>query len=146
MVGNKTFGRGGQNMRNRFLGVLTALLGAAAVVPAQAHHSAAMFDAQHPRSLSGTVREFQWTNPHCYIQLVVTNAQGKAEEWSLEMGAPVYLYNEGWRRSTVKAGDKLDVTIAPLRNGDKGGLLLKAVTPDGKPLGKTTDKSQDVSK
>jgi hypothetical protein len=133
-------------MRHRFFAVLAALSAAIAVGPAQAHHSAAMFDTQHPRSLSGTVREFQWTNPHCYIQLVVKNAQGQDEEWSLEMGAPIYLYNAGWRRSTVKAGDRLDVTIAPLRNGDKGGLLLKALTPDGRALGKTTDKSQDAPK
>jgi hypothetical protein len=121
------------------IAVLTALLFAAAAVPALAHHSSAMFDAEHTRSLEGTVREFQWTNPHCYIQLVVKNERGEEEEWSLEMGAPIYLYNQGWRRSTVKAGDHLDVTIAPLRNGDKGGLLLKAATADGKALGKTAE-------
>ena len=103
------------------------------------HHSAAMFDFEHERSYSGTVREFQWTNPHCYIQLVVRNERGKDEEWSLEMGAPMYLFNQGWRRSTVKPGDRLDVVIAPLRNGSKGGLLLKAVSADGSALGKTVE-------
>ncbi len=58
------------------------------------------------------------------------------------MGAPIYLYNQGWRRNTVKPGDQLSVTIAPLRNGEKGGLLLKAQTADGKPLGNTTDAKQ----
>jgi hypothetical protein len=111
----------------------------AGAVAVEAHHSAAMFDTEHARTLTGTVREFQWTNPHSYIQLVVKNERGKEEEWSLEMGAPVYLYNQGWRRSTVKAGDQLKVTIAPLRNGDKGGLLLKAVTADGKALGKASE-------
>lgn len=103
---------------------------------AQAHHSRAMFDLQRPVELTGTVREFQFTNPHCYIQLVVKNGKGAEEEWSLEMGAPMYLYNLGWRRSTVKPGDRLVVEIAPLRNGDRGGLLTKATTADGRPLGR----------
>jgi Ni/Co efflux regulator RcnB len=126
-------------MRRILLAIVTAAPLLATLAPAQAHHSAAMFDAEHTRSLTGTVREFQWTNPHSYIQLIVKNERGEDEEWSLEMGAPVYLYNQGWRRSTVKAGDRLTVTVAPLRNGDKGGLLLKAVTADGKALGKAAE-------
>ena len=101
-----------------------------------AHHSPVMFDQAHPLTLNGTVREFQWTNPHSYIQLVVKNEQGQDEEWSLEMAAPTYLYNLGWRPSTVKAGDIVTVTIAPLRKGGKGGLVLKAATADGTPIGK----------
>ena len=104
---------------------------------ALAHHSPVMFDQAQQVTLTGTVREFQWTNPHSYIQLVVKNDQGQDEEWSLEMGASVYLYNLGWRPSIVKAGDTLTVTIAPLRKGGKGGLLLKAATADGKPIGRT---------
>lgn len=116
----------------RLVGAITCALLLAA--QARAHHSSAMFNPDSPKPLTGVVREFQWSNPHCYIQLVVKNAAGKEEEWSLEMGAPMYLLNLGWRRSTVKPGDPLSVTIAPLRNGDKGGLLLKATTADGRPL------------
>ena len=126
-------------MRHSLRIMMTALPLFGGAIAVQAHHSAAMFDSEHTRTLTGTVREFQWTNPHSYIQLVVKDDRGKAEEWSLEMGAPVYLYNQGWRRSTVKAGDQLKVTIAPLRNGEKGGLLLKAVTADGKALGKASE-------
>jgi hypothetical protein len=100
-----------------------------------AHHSAAMFDDKNRISLSGTVREFQWTNPHCYLQLLVKNSKGQEEEWSLEMAGPMYLYNLGFRPSTLKSGDKLTVKIAPLRNGRKGGLLLEAVTAAGRKLG-----------
>jgi hypothetical protein len=103
---------------------------------ALAHHSPVMFDQTQPLTLTGTVREFQWTNPHSYVQLVVTNDRGQVEEWSLEMAAPTYLYNLGWRPSTLKAGDMVTVTIAPLRKGGKGGLLLKAATADGKPIGR----------
>jgi hypothetical protein len=104
---------------------------------AQAHHSPVMFDQTRQVTLTGTVREFQWTNPHSYIQLVVKNAEGNDEEWNLEMAAPTYLYNLGWRPGTVKAGDTLTVTIAPLRKGGNGGLLLKAATADGEPIGRT---------
>jgi hypothetical protein len=104
---------------------------------ALAHHSPVMFDQMQPRTMTGIVREFQWTNPHSYIQLIVKNAEGRDEEWSLEMGASVYLYNLGWRPSSVKAGDTLTVTLAPLRKGGNGGLLLKAATADGKQIGRT---------
>jgi hypothetical protein len=114
------------------LGLLIALTFS---LPSTAHHSAAMFDDQHRVKLSGTVRKFQWTNPHCYVQLVVTNDKGKEVEWSLEMAGPMYLYNLGFRPSTLKAGDRLNVTIAPLRNGSAGGLLVEAITADGKRLG-----------
>jgi hypothetical protein len=101
---------------------------------AHAHHSPAMFDGSKQLTLTGTVRIFQWTNPHSYIQLIVQPESGPAQEWSLEMGANVYLYNLGWRPSTVKAGDMLTVTVVPLRSGAPGGLLVAAQTADGKSL------------
>ena len=113
-----------------------ALLAANAAL---AHHSPVMFDQTQQVTLTGTVREFQWTNPHSYIQLAVTNDRGQVEEWSLEMAAPTYLYNLGWRPSTVKPGDTLTVTIRPLRKGGNGGLLLKAATADGTPIGRAAD-------
>lgn len=115
---------------------LAATLGAAAAL---AHHSPVMFDQEQQVTLTGTVRQFQWTNPHSYLQLLVKNGEGQDEEWSLEMGAPVYLYNLGWRPSSIKSGDTLTVTIAPLRKGGKGGLLLKAAGADGQPIGKTAE-------
>ena len=105
-----------------------------APLAAAAHHSPSMFDGKE-LALTGVVREFQWSNPHSYIQLVVTSADGKEQEWSLEMGANAYLYNLGWRPSTVKPGDALKVRIRPLRNGSPGGLLVSAATPDGVALG-----------
>jgi hypothetical protein len=100
----------------------------------QTHHSPAMFDNSKVLTLTGTVREFQWTNPHSYIQLIVKADDGSEQEWSLEMGANVYLYNLGWRPSTVKAGDTLTATVIPLRSGAAGGLLIEAKTADGKSL------------
>lgn len=103
---------------------------------AHAHHSMAMFDSQKKVTVTGTVREFQWTNPHAYIQLVAKDASGKEVEWSMEMGAPMYLYARGWRPTTLKAGSRISVTVNPLRNGEPGGVVLEVTTPDGKPVGR----------
>jgi hypothetical protein len=95
-----------------------------------------MFDLQQKTMLTGTVRQFQWTTPHCYIQLMVKNDKGVEEEWSLEMGARSYLYANGWRPSTLKVGDQINVIVSPLRKGGRGALVLQATTLDGKMLGK----------
>lgn len=113
------------------MAALLVLPGAAAL----GHHSAAMFDDSQRVTLVGTVREFQWSNPHCYVQLVVKPAKGPEQEWSLEMGAPTYLYNLGWRPSTLKPGETVTVKIAPLRKGRPGGLLLELTKADGRHFG-----------
>jgi hypothetical protein len=105
-------------------------------VPAQAHHSFAMFDRSKKLTLEGRVRQFQWTNPHCYVQLMVADENGKEVEWSLEMGAPMYLYANGWRPKSLTPGTRVKVTINPLLDGKPGGLLLSAQTADGKAIGK----------
>ena len=112
-------------------GILAATCG-----QAQAHHSGAMFDQARQVELTGTVREFQWVNPHVFIQLMAKDERGRDVEWSLEMTAPVHLQRLGWRKSSLKPGDRITVTFHPLRNGAPGGNLLAAVGPDGTPIGK----------
>jgi hypothetical protein len=102
---------------------------------AMAHHSFAMFDQTKQVTVSGTVKQFQWTNPHAYIQVVAKDAQGRDLEWSMEMGAPMYLYARGWRPSSLKAGMRVNVTLSPLRNGQPGGVVRDVTTADGKPIG-----------
>src|SRR5690606_37899204 len=108
---------------------------------AAAHHSAAMFDDRQRVSLTGTVREFQWTNPHCYIQLLVANDQGQEQEWSVEKRGPHHLYNLGWRPNTLKPGDRSRVVAAPMRKGGTGGMVIGASTADGRRLGKPVRKT-----
>jgi hypothetical protein len=103
---------------------------------APAHHSMSMFDQQKRVTVTGTVRQFQWTNPHCYIQMVAKDEAGKDVEWSMEMGAPMYLYANGWRPSSLKPGSRVTVTINPLRNGKPGGVVITAATEDGTQIGK----------
>ena len=106
---------------------------AATAGPALAHHSFAMFDAKKVVTVSGTVKEFQWTNPHIWIQLYVTEA-GKVTEWSIEGGSPNALSRRGWKSTSLKPGDKVTVKFNPLKNGDKGGGLLSVTGPDGKTI------------
>jgi hypothetical protein len=114
---------------------LVCMVLVSAVSTASAHHSPAMFDMSRHVVLKGVVREFQWTNPHSYIQLLVRNDAGNETEWNLEMGAPNYLYNNGWRPGTLKGGDNVVVTIAPLKSGADGGLVVEVTMADGRKLG-----------
>jgi hypothetical protein len=105
---------------------------AGTVVPALAHHSFAMFDRDKEVTLVGTVREFQWTNPHAFIEVDVPGANGAAEKWSIELNSPNNLSRQGWKSSLLKPGDKISLTMNPLRDGKKGGLFVSVVLPDGK--------------
>jgi hypothetical protein len=102
--------------------------------PVFAHHSAAIFDHEKQVTLSGTVKEFQFTNPHCWIQLLVSAGDGTAE-WSIEMGSPAHLIRSGWKRNTLKPGDKITVLVNPLREGANGGGFVSAIGVDGNPIG-----------
>jgi hypothetical protein len=113
-----------------------ALLAALPGTPALAHHSFAMFDQTKTLVLKGTVTEFQWTNPHSFIELdAPATPGGKVEHWGIELNSPNNLTRQGWRRTSVKPGDVVTITINPLRNGMKGGLFNSVVLPDGHVLG-----------
>ncbi len=106
----------------------------AASPAAFAHHSFAMFDMQKEVSLDGTVKSFQWSSPHSWLEVMVHTPSGDDVEWSIEMGAPSSLYRHGWRQTSVKQGDKVTVVVHPLRDGRPGGSLVSVTLPDGKQL------------
>ena len=108
----------------------TAAVLCAAALPAAAHHSFAMFDQTKVMTLDGTVRQFQWANPHAFIELDVT-ARGRTKRWAIELNSPNNLTRQGWRRSSLKPGERVTVRIAPLRNGNPGGLFLDLRKADG---------------
>src|ERR1700684_3451478 len=102
-------------MRSAAILALTVLM--LAVSPAYAHHSGAMFDRTKETKIVGTVTEFQWTNPHASFKVDVLGDDGKTATWSIEMNGPNNLIRAGWKRTTIKPGDKVTVTINPLRDG-----------------------------
>ena len=122
----------------KILPAFAVLAALGATTAADAHHSFAMFDLTKEVTVKGKVRKFQWTNPHAYIQLVAKDASGNDVEYSLEMGAPMYLYARGWRPSTLKAGMEIDVTLNPLRNGKPGGVVRDVTDTGGKKIGTNT--------
>lgn len=118
--------------------VLAGLILAAlslALLPVKAHHSFVMFDTSKQLTLEGTVTNFEWTNPHAYIELDVPQEDGGVKHWSVEMGSTSILMKGGWKFSTLKKGDKITVILNPLKNGQPGGLLVQANLPDGRKLG-----------
>jgi Family of unknown function (DUF6152) len=113
---------------------------------ALAHHSFAMFDQSKTVTLQGTVKDFRWTNPHVFIQLLVTNESGVEEEWSIEMTSPEHLARVGWKPVTLKPGDKITLNIHPMHDGVKGGQYLSGIGPDGQPLIGSPVQSQGQGK
>lgn len=118
--------------RIQVLAVLSALV--AVTTPVAAHHSFAIFDHARSLTLQGTVREFQWTNPHGYIRLQIDSGLEDVPEFSLELTSINMLRRAGWRSTDLKSGDKVTVITAPLLDGEPGGLLLELTTADGRKL------------
>jgi hypothetical protein len=108
-----------------------AVAAAAVSAAAVAHHSPAVFDRSREITLSGVVQEFRWGNPHSWIHLEVA-AEGAAETWSVEMDPASHLARRGWRSTTIKAGDEVEVLVHPLRNDEKGGQYISVTLPGGK--------------
>ena len=102
-------------------------------LPAAAHHSFAMFDQKKIVTLEGTVAQFQWSNPHAFIELDVPSG-ARTKRWSIELNSPNNLTRQGWRRSSLKPGEKIAVRVAPLRNGNPGGLFLDLKKANGQVL------------
>jgi hypothetical protein len=120
------------NIRTILLAGFAASLIAA---PAVAHHSFAMFDASKVVTLNGTVKSFEWTNPHMWLTVTVPQATGQPIEYPLEMQGIAGAVKLGWKRDTARPGDKISVNIHPLRDGTHGGQLLSVVLGSGQKLG-----------
>ncbi len=115
------------------LGAMASVAAAALVAAgsAAAHHSTAMFDMNKNVVLQGTIKEFQWTNPHTWIVFDVPNASGGVDEYGIEGMSPNYLVRAGWDKHTLSSGEKVELTIHPLKDGRKGGFDVSVKKPDG---------------
>jgi hypothetical protein len=121
------------SMRFKVLGLACA---AAAIyaIPALSHHSLAMFDTEKTTTIAGTVKEFQWANPHAWIMLNV-GEQAQPATWAIEMEGPGRLARQDWRSKTLTPGMPVTLTIHPLRNGTNGGQFMGITLPDGTKMG-----------
>lgn len=117
-----------------------------------AHHSTAAFNNDSVIRIEGTITKFRWTNPHASIKLEGTSEDGKDGLWTVEMTAPNVLINSGWKRSSLKKGDKVVIFVNPLRNavtlndGSQGGLYVGAILADGTTLGTVDGSGQGSSR
>jgi hypothetical protein len=123
-----------RTMKYQVLG-LAGIAAAMYAIPAVAHHSFAMFDAEKIMTLEGSVKDFQWTNPHAWILLNAPKEGQGTVQWAIEMGGPTGLARQGWLPKTLTPGMQVKVWIHPLRDGQAGGQFLAVTLPDGKTMG-----------
>lgn len=116
--------------------ILFAALAALCAIPgsANAHHGGATFDVGKTLEMQATVTEWVWANPHCFLKFDVTDAAGVVKHWIAETSNPPDMVNRGWARNSFKAGDRVTVTVEPVKNGSPVGRVLKVVFPSGKIL------------
>lgn len=116
------------------LALVLGLLGAVSFSSAgSAHHYMAEFDRDNPRALTGTVKEWQWTNPHSWLILTVAQPGGRTVQWALETAGPMQARKQGMTRTMMKPGDKVDVMVAPRKDGRPEGGLAGLLMINGKP-------------
>ncbi|MBI2186253.1 MAG: hypothetical protein HYU37_03905 [Acidobacteria bacterium] len=117
---------------------LTACCVAAAVLagtaPGVAHHGNATFDTGKKLVLEGAVTEWVWSNPHCFLKFDVKEQDGTVRNWTVETSNPPDMVNRGWSRRSFKAGDRVTVTLEPVKNGSPVGRVLEVMLPDGRVL------------
>ena len=117
----------------RTLVATTMIFGVAAL--AWSHHAAApVFDMNAEKTVTGVVKQVDWTNPHIWIWLDVQNASGQVERWGFEGMSPNFLARRGWTRTSLLPGMRITVTFRPLRDGKAGGMFMNGKLEDGKIL------------
>jgi hypothetical protein len=119
-------------MRMKTIGLI---VGIASLMTSQvlAHHSFSMFEHEKTVTVSGTVKEFEFTNPHAWLHVMVADEKtGKPTQWSFEMGGVGQITQQGWKPDTVRPGDKISVEMHPLKDGSRGGQYLAATLADGR--------------
>ena len=115
-----------------FFGALSLL---AVSVPLVAHHGAASFDTTRELNLKGTVTDWIWANPHCFLKFDAKDETGTVRNWAVEVSNPTDMVKRGWARTSFKAGDEVTVTLQPVKGGAPVGRLRNVVLPNGQSLG-----------
>jgi hypothetical protein len=124
-----------ENAMNLKIAGLAVVTAAAFAMPSYAHHSFSMFDQEKTVTLKVTVQELEWVNPHVWLRVMIPDASGTPRLWALEMGPPARQLRRGWKADSVKRGDVISVDYHPLKDGSRGGQLVRAILSDGKSVG-----------
>lgn len=120
--------------RKTILALTAACALGAMAAPAFAHHAFNMYDNSKYTVLNGTVKTWTWKNPHAMIDFVVDKPGGGTEVWSVECSSPNIIGRKGWTMESIKVGDKLPITLHPMKDGSLYGLMVKTTTPRGETL------------
>jgi len=122
-------------MKYSFLpAVIAAVFIAAAAIPSSAHHSFAAFDVASQKTVTGTMKQLDWTNPHIWLWIDVPNDKGGSDTFAFEGMSPNFLARRGWTKNTLKAGDMITITYRPMKDGANGGMFMNGKMPDGRVL------------
>ena len=122
-------------MRNRRVTAVAVALGLLVASPLLlAHHSNAAFDAGKRVTVTGTVTEWFWANPHCLLRIDATDANGQVVHWVAETQAPPNMIPFGWSKQSFKPGDEVTMIVEPAKSGRPVGRILQVVLPNGKTL------------
>ena len=120
--------------KSSFIILFTVILIAAAAIPLAAHHSFAAFDVTAQKTVTGTVKQVDWTNPHIWLWIDVPNDKGGSDTYGFEGMSPNFLARRGWTRTTLKTGDKITINFRPMKDGSNGGMFMTGQTASGKLL------------
>jgi hypothetical protein len=122
-------------VKSRFVGGIFALSILVLIsVPVGAHHGTASFDTTKDLTLKGTVTDWIWANPHCFLKFDAMDETGTVRNWAVEVSNPTDMTKRGWARSSFKVGDMVTVNLQPVKNGAPIGRLRSVVLPDGSTL------------
>ena len=121
-------------MKATLLGIVITAVGLT-VAPLSAHHGAASFDNTKELTLKGTVTDWTWSNPHCFLKFDAMDDSGSVRNWVVETGNPTDMSRSGWARTSFKPGDIVTVTITPVKSGAPVGRMRRVVLPNGQTLG-----------
>lgn len=119
---------------NRVMSLALILASLVILAPLFAHHGSAAFDMGKQVSMKGTVTDWIWANPHCYLKYDVTDDSGNVVHWVAETSNPPDMLNSGWTKQSLKPGDQVSITVEPVKNGKPLAHLLEVVLPSGKTL------------
>lgn len=132
-------------MKDKFLTMLLLGLGASILSqPLIAHHGYAAYDTDKKVSLKGTVTRWMWSNPHCLLQLDVTDDAGRVTHWIAETENPSTMARAGWTEKSIKTGDQITVNVLQVKNGNPAGRILDVVLPNGQVLAGRVNPANEV--